>query len=199
MTKNLLALSAALLCSACAILPEKVEVAYMPEPGVPRTSILSPGTVRLEVTDRRRAESPAWVADKKNGYGTRLASIEAQKPVADLVRDALTQELALRGVRVGDGPSAVALEITRFESVYQNRFFVMGAIGSADFSVQVRRGDGSIAFARNFSVSDDGEAGLAGTAGQARRSLERALAKVVGQIISDPAFVQALATGPRTT
>ena len=198
--KAMLALATALLCSACAILPEQVEVNYTPDAAISRQRVASAGDIGLQVTDTRRAESPSWIADKKNGYGMRMASVAAQRPVGDLVRDAVTQDLAARGFRVGEGrtPAAV-IEVSRLESVYQNRFFSIGAIGSADFSVQVRRADGSIAYARNFSVNNDEEGSLAGTAGQARRSVEAALTKIVGQIVSDPAFITALSAGPRTS
>lgn len=190
-------IAVASLCAACALTPEQVEVNYTPDASVSRTRVV-PADVRLQVADMRRAESPSWIADKKNGYGMRLASIEAQRPVADLVRDAIAQELVARGVRVGEGPTTVSIEVSRLEAVYQIRFFSIGAIGNADFAVQVRRADGGIAYARTFSVSNDDEAALAGTAGQARRSVESALTKIVGQIVSDPAFLRALSTGPRT-
>ena len=194
-----LMIAVASFSAGCAILPEHVEVNYAPDPAAPRTQIPAAGPVQLQVSDHRRAESPDWLADKKNGYGMRLASVLAQRPVADLVRDALTQELTARGVQVGQGGTAVTVEVTRLESVSQMRFFSVGAIGTADFSVQVRRPDGSIAYARTLSASNDEEAGLAGTAGQARRAVERALSKVVGQIVSDPAFIRALSTGARTS
>ncbi len=196
---NILVIAAASLCAACAILPEQVQVEYKPDASVARTQVMSASAVRLQVADARHAEGISWIADKKNGYGMRLASIAAQRPVADLVRDAVVQELTTRGIRVGEGRTTVALDITRLESVFQTRFFSIGAIGYADFAVQVRRVDGSIAYARSFSVSNDDEAGLAGTAGQARRSVESALTKIVGQIVSDPAFIAALSTDPRTT
>lgn len=199
MKTSLLVIAAASLCTACAILPEQVEVNYTPDVGITRTPVVSTGDVRLQVADMRRAESPNWIADKKNGYGMRLAAVAAQRPVADLVRDAVAQELTTRGVRVGEGRTTIALEISRLESVYQTRFFSIGAIGYADFAVQVRHADGRLAYARTFSISNDDEAALAGTAGQARRSVERALTKIVGQIVSDPAFISALSAEPRTT
>ena len=199
MKNILLALTLVSLCAGCAIIPEQVEVNYAPDAAAPRTPILAAGAVQLQVADMRHAESPAWIADKKNGYGMRMASVMAQRPVADLVRDALAQELTARGVHLGEGRTVIAVEVTRFESVGQARFFSVGAIGSADLSVQVRRMDGTIAYARTFSTSNDEEAGLAGTPGQARRAVERALSKVVGQTISDPAFIRALSTEPRTT
>ena len=164
-----------------------------------RIRVVGASDVRLQVADARRAESPSWIADKKNSYGMRLASIAAQRPVADLVKDAVTQELAARGVRAGDSPTTVVVDVTRFESISQIRFFSIGAIGYADVAVQVRRPNGSVAYARTFSTSNDDEASIAGTAGQARRSVETALSKVVGQIVSDPAFITALSMDPRTT
>jgi uncharacterized lipoprotein YajG len=199
MKTPLLVIAIASLCAGCAIIPEQVEVNYTPDAGTTRTRIMSANNIRLQVADARHAESPSWIADKKNGYGMRLASVAAQRPVADLVRDAVAQELTARGIRVGEGQTTVSVEVTRFESISQIRFFSIGAIGYADFGVQVRRADGSIAYARTFSVSNDDEASLAGTAGQARRSVESALSKVVGQIVSDPAFTKALSTEPRMT
>ena len=199
MKANTLVIAAAFLCTACAILPEQVEVNYAPDASVARTRVIGASDVRLQVADARHAESPSWIADKKNGYGMRLASIAAQRPVADLVKDAVTQELAARGVRVGDSPTTVTLDITRFESIFQIRFLSIGAIGYADIAVQVRRPNGSVAYARTFSASNDDEASIAGTAGQARRSVETALSKIVGQIVADPAFIVALSTDPRTT
>lgn len=199
MKAHVLAVAAALLCPACAILPEHVEVNYVPTATAAPNRPMSAGAVLLQVADARHAESPSWIADKKNGYGMRLASIMAQKPVVDLVKDALTQELTARGFQVGGSGTTVALEITRLESVFQTRFFSIGAIGSADFAVQVRRGDGSIAYARTFSVSNDEEKGLAGTAGQARRSVEAALQAIIGQLMADPAFIGALSAGARTS
>jgi uncharacterized lipoprotein YajG len=198
MNKIICLIAVACVCSACSVLPEHVDVSYNPDPGVSRAPVASAGDVNLTVTDARRAESLAWVADKKNAYGMRLASIEAQRPVADLVRAALAQELTARGFRVGEAGAAVAVDVTRLQSDYQNRFFSVGAIGVADFAVQVRRADGSIGYAHVFSVSNDDEAGLAGTAGQARRSVESALSKIVGEIVSDPAFLAALSPGAPT-
>lgn len=199
MRNALFALVVASLCAGCAIIPEQVEVNYTPDPAAPHTPIMPVGAIQLQVADMRHAESPNWIADKRNGYGMRMASVTAQRPVADLVRDALAQELTARGVRLGEGRTVVAVEVTRLESVGQNRFLSIGAIGSADLSVQIRRMDGTIAYARTFSVSNDEEAGLAGTPGQARRAVERALSRVVGQTVSDPAFIRALSTDPRTT
>ncbi len=170
---------------------------YTPDPGVPRTFVNSAGEVKLQVQDVRRAETPDWIADKKNGYGMRLANVLAQRPVVDLVRDAVSQELSARGFRVGEGRTAVTLDITRLEAVFQIRFLAVGATGQADFAVQVRRPDGSIAYARNFSAFNDNEDGLAGTAGQARRAFEAALSKIVGQMMSDPAFITAISSGAR--
>lgn len=188
------------LCSACAILPEQVEVTYTPDPSVARPArVAAQGEVRLHVADARHAESPVWIADKKNGYGMRLASVNAQRPVADLVRDALTQELQARGISVGSGRDLIQADITRFETDYRTRFFSVGAVATADFAIQVRRADGVIAYARNFSVTNDEEAGLAGTAGQSRRATENALSKIVGQIVADPAFLAALVQGGKTS
>ena len=196
---KLVAIAAVSFCGACAIIPEQVEVNYTSDVSVIQTRVTPIDGVRLQVTDMRRAESPSWIADKKNSYGMRVASIAAQRPVADLVRDAIAQELTTRGIRVGEGRTTIALEISRLESVYQTRFFSIGAIDYADFALQVRRMDGSVAYARTFSISNDDEASLAGTAGQARRSIESALTKIVGQIISDPAFISALSNELRTT
>lgn len=186
------------LCSACALVNEHVDVAYTSDPAIPRVLAANPGGVMLDVTDRRRAESPDWIADKKNGYGMRLANVLAQKPVADLVRDALAQELTARGFHVGTPGATASVEVSRLESVYQLRILNIGAIGYADLSVQAHRPDGSIAYARTFSTENDEENSfVGGTPGQARRSVERALTKVIGQIVSDPAFVTALSSLPR--
>lgn len=184
-------------CGACALVNEHVDVAYTPDSTIPRVLAANSGDVMVEVTDRRRAESPDWIADKKNGYGMRLANVLAQKPVTDLVRDALSQELMARGFRIGTTGASASVEVSRLEAIYQNRFLSIGAIGYADLSVQVRRPDGGIAYARTFSAENDEEAGLAGTAGQARRSVERILTRVIGQVVSDPAFIAALSSPPR--
>lgn len=190
------AAAVALACSGCAIIPEQVEVNYQSDPSVARTSMASSGPVKIDVIDARHAESPAWIADKKNSYGMRLASVVAQRPVSDLIKDALTQELIARGMKLGEGPTTIALEVTRLESIYQNRFFSIGAIGYGDWSVQVRHANGSIAYARTFSVSNDDEAALAGTAGQARRSVETVLTRLTAQLIADPRFISALSNAP---
>lgn len=113
MKVKILVIASASLCTACAILPEQVEVNYAPDPSMARIRVVGASDVRLQVADARRAESPSWIADKKNSYGMRLASIAAQRPVADLVKDAVTQELAARGVRVGDSPTTVVVDVTR--------------------------------------------------------------------------------------
>lgn len=196
MQKHLVPVVLAFLCSACSLTNEHVDVAYTPDPAIPRVLAPGAGDLVLDVSDRRRAESPDWIADKKNGYGMRLANVLAQKPVTDLVREALAQELTARGFHVGTTGATTSVEVSRLESIYQNRFFSIGAIGYADLSVQVRHPDGTIAYARTFSVQDDQEGSIAGTAGQARRSVERTLTKVIGQVVSDPAFIAALSVGP---
>lgn len=182
------------LSAGCAILPEHVDVAYHPDPSIAHTRVAQPVDVTLTVSDSRHPESPDWIADKKNGYGMRLASVMAQKPVTEIVRDAFVQEFEARGIRVGTGPETIAIDITRLESVYQNRFFTIGAIGFADFAVQVHEPDGRILFAHNFSASNDEQGSLAGTAGQARMSVETAISKIVGQVTNDPAFTAAILT-----
>lgn len=196
MPKHLLPLVLALLCSGCALVDEHVDVAYTPDPAIPRVLAPGAGDVVLDVTDRRRAESPDWIADKKNAYGMRLANVLAQEPVKDLVRDALAQELTARGFHVGTTGVTASVEVSRLESVYQLRILQVGATGYADLAVQVRRPDGSIAYARTFSAEDDKNSFFGGTPGQARRSVEIILSKVIGQVVSDPAFITALSGSP---
>ena len=192
MARLIILLTSGWMCIACAIIPEQVNVNYKPDPAVAVTRVDGSPEVQLQVTDARNAESASWIADKKNGYGMRMASVMAQRPVAELVKEAVTQELVARGVRVGGGRTGVTMEVTRLESVYQNRFFSVGAIGSAMISVQVKRPDGNIAFARNFIVTNDDQASLLGTPSQARESVESALSKIVGQIVGDASFIAAL-------
>ena len=199
MKRVVLAVVSAWMCTACAIIPEQVNVNYTPDPAVAVNNVPGSPEVQLQVTDDRSAESPNWIADKKNGYGMRMASVVAQRPVSDLVKDAVMQALSARGVRVGQGPTAVSLDVTRFDSVYQNRFFSVGAIGTATILVQVKRADGNIAFAHSFTVTNDDQAALLGTPSQARESVEAALSKIVGQIVSDPNFVSALSSQTRTS
>lgn len=188
-----LALAVCLLsfCAACAIIPEQVEVNYTSDPTVVKTPVAGAPIVGLQVIDSRHVESAVWIADKKNGYGMRMASINAQKPVADLVREALVAELQARAIRVGDGRMSVAVEITHLETEYRLRFLTVGAVGTMNLSVLVKRVDGSIAYARTFATTNDAD-GLMGVPAMARQGIEAVLSKIIGQIMADPAFLGAL-------
>jgi uncharacterized lipoprotein YajG len=71
----------------------------------------------VRVTRRAGREDPAWMGTIRGGYGNPLKAIEADRPIDQVVRSALTDALAARGWLATRAPRVdVLAEVTQFDA-----------------------------------------------------------------------------------
>lgn len=188
----LFAATVSVLCQGCAFTTDREDVTYTPSSTpaaiVPGASAI---TVQVNTVDRRSGD-PAQISNKKNGYGMEMASIVSTRPVADIIRDAIGDELRRRGFRVGSSPLVVTAEIIRFRSNFETGFFSADSRAEVTVSVQVRTPSGAIAFTRTVT-GESTETGVQIMSGKnAKIPLEHALTDAMTRLADDPDFVRAL-------
>ena len=189
-----LALSVLLLvfCSGCALVVDKEDVVYTPTATAPSPVLGAAGvTVQVDTVDRRSGD-PAQISSKKNGYGMEMAAILSNRPIADIVGEAIGTELRRRGFTVAPSSLVVAAEIIRFRSNFETGFFSADSRADVTIAVQVRRGTGPILYSRTIS-GEAKETGVQIMGGKnAKASLEKALPDAIDRLMADQAFLQAL-------
>ena len=90
--RTAIAVVAAILLSACAIIPEKVAVDYVPDGAV--TPVAGAKAVLLTVSaSDRRTQHADRISTKKNFVGMEMARIAADDDVVDLVRRSVERGL----------------------------------------------------------------------------------------------------------
>jgi len=98
-----LLLSLGLFSSGCAFTVDKVNVNYRTPKNWPRQFEKKPdvGVTIGTFLDKRSAPSPNWLANKYNGNGQKASGgVEAEKPVAEILRDAVISGLIDANFRV---------------------------------------------------------------------------------------------------
>lgn len=128
-------LLAAMLLAACGTTQYPMQYT----PSSPVASATAPGPVArvAEVQNNRHTgrEDPAWIGTIRGGYGNPLKAIQADRPVADVVRTAMNDALAARGWLAAQDPKVeVIVTIAEFDA---NRY----ARSEATVALEVRLRD----------------------------------------------------------
>lgn len=110
-------LLAAILLSACGTTTYTMPYA----PTGPVASGQAPGPVArvLEVHNVRRTgqEDPAWIGTIRGGYGNPLKAVQADRPITEVVRAAMSDALAARGWMAAQDPKVdVIVVIVEFDA-----------------------------------------------------------------------------------
>ena len=180
-----------LMCSGCAFTVDNEDIVYRPSSAIP-VSGASNVTVQVDTSDNRSGNK-LQIGAKKNGYGMELAPILSTRPIADIVRDALTDELRRRGYKIGAGGMIVSAEVIRFRSNYEVGFFSADAKSEATMAIQVHTPSGRLLYSK--TVTGDGAElnNMVMGGGNTKIALERALPEAIMKVMIDPAFINALA------
>lgn len=180
------------LCSGCAFTVDREDVNYIPS-GMPATAVIGAAgrTVQVDTVDRRSGD-PLQISSKKNGYGMEMAAIVSNRPIGNIIQDAISSELQRRGFTIGPSRVVVTAEVIRFRSNFETGFFSADSRADVTISVQVRSAAGGIVYTRTIS-GEARETGVQIMGGKnAKASLERALPDTIDRLMGDPAFIQAL-------
>ena len=202
--KRAIYLLAALFCSGCAWTSESIDVPYEPATANAPAPVAQANSVQVAVqgTDSREINRDR-VSSKKNGFGMEAAPIAATNDIAATVGQALSDELARRGFRIGPGNVGVVIAIRRFYSDFKIGFWAGDANADFDAEVTVKDNSGRIVFTKSYAAQG-AEPNIQLAIGEnARAALMRAMSAGVSRIVSDPDFIAALfaagRSGPPTT
>ena len=197
MNNKAILIAAAMLgsLSGCAVMPDKIDLAYQPQQGVVQIPEASKVTVDVQVKDDRKDKSR--VGSKTNNYGKELAAIQTNEDVAVTVRHAIEQELHDRGFRSGtDATVNIVADITKFYNKYTTTFWSLSITvpGAADLdmSVAVKSKNGDLLYSKKLAVQAVKTDNLLMGGDNAKIILDKALANAMKTLFNDKAFIAAL-------
>ena len=149
------------------------------------------------VTDRREdgREDANWIGTIRGGFGNPIKRLEADRPVAEVVRQAFTDGLAARGMLATGAPRyTLAVEVLQFksdqlsrrEATVEFRASLLPAAGGAPVLVVQERanqvGGSAITLA----------AGVFGSLDDLRAIAMSTMSEAVDRVLNRPDFAQAL-------
>lgn len=131
---------------------------------------------------------------KRNGYGMKTADIVTQKPVTDIVRQAVSAEFSKNGHRIsGDAPEFVlAGEITTFWFDMQVNFWSVEFMGTVAVDFSVADGKSGAALATRKYQGHFNEKSLGGLDSTWERVMNTALALMIEEMSTDTKLLEML-------
>jgi uncharacterized lipoprotein YajG len=191
------ALAAVLTCAflaGCAFQEDVAPVSYKAAGGA---QIGNGATVAVTVEDAR-TEDRTRISNKVNGYGMEMAAIRADRPVPDIIKDAMEAELRARGFAVGQGGPATKLSVNRFYAGFKTGFFSGDAVGDVKLHVLVTTASGQTVYERQIDATGEVNKIMLANGSNATAALSDGMTKAFTMLFDDPAFVAAL-TKPAVT
>lgn len=190
MRKAFLALGLACIVSACST--TRVPLKYEP----PATKTQAPENAQAITIGSfadERGEKPTWLGSIRGGYGNPLKTLETERPVSELFKEALAQALKARGYALPAEGATREITCTIRElgcNQYMNR--------TADVKVEMAVFDtqsGQQRFSRTYEISDSefsAAQGVFGSVDDLRAMAEKALRGVLDKALDDSAMRNAL-------
>ncbi len=177
--------------SGCALTTDTVHIQY--HSATAPSPIPEAAHVVVEVRSiEGRSGQPDKISSKKNGYGMEMAPILSDRPVLQIVQEAISDELRSEGFQIGAGSLIVTAEVDKFSTDYKVAFWSANAVAEVTLSMQVRdRGD-HIIYACTLTGEGNNGGAVIMDGENARIPLESALSAVIVRLMSDPAFTRAL-------
>ncbi|HWP00395.1 MAG TPA: YajG family lipoprotein [Methylococcus sp.] len=191
--KSVLPVLALFLLSACST--TKVPLNYAPD-GAQTKAPENAKPVAVGSFADDRGEPPTWLGAIRGGFGNPLKNLEAEKPVSDLVKEAVTEGLKARGYPVA--ASGALREINgRIKQLDCNQIVRREANTEIEIEIFDAQ-NGQQRTARTFSASNvDGSllspsTGIFASVEDLRSITEKTLREVVDKALDDPAVRNAL-------
>jgi len=190
-------LAAIALLSLSACVTDTVTVGYRPVAATPRAGLEPSARVDVgDFTDNRH-EPARWVGAIRGGYGNPLKTVETDKPVSDVVKDAFRQALAARGLFAENGRFIVSGWIdklegdqyARREATVQLHVSVTDRIAHRE--VLNRPASGNQVAGSLVTL----KAGVFGSVDELRLLIERVLSETVDGFVDSSAFRESLREG----
>ncbi len=187
-----------LFAAGCAFTDAKVNVGYT-EALASRGPLSTVPARQVEIgpIEDKRPETDK-IGYKRNGFNQKTAKIETEKPVAEIVREALAAELTKNGHQIVSAPYDVhmSVEIAEFWFEMSIGFFTVDFVGTT--SVVLKAQDpktGIILLDQTYRGyhKETAAGGLEGTWGYV---MNRALQQMMRDIAADFALVRALGKKP---
>lgn len=137
--------------------------------------------------DHKDMQRPAFVGYKRNGYGQKTANIVTDRPVTDVVTEALVRMLEKNGHQVGeDAPLRFETTITAFDLDMKSGLVTVEFIGSVEADVRLLdTRTGQELYSGSFRGNETRKTG-GGLSGTWTTILNEALADMVRRISLTP-------------
>lgn len=190
--RNGIALAAfGLLLSACST--TNVGLKYVPTTTVANTQDAQYAVAIGPFLDKRE-ETGTWLGAIRGGYGNPIKNLEAERPVAEMVKSAFSEGLRSRGITIADeGKNKVIGTVTKLEC---NQYVRREAY--VDIEISVLDQAGQQKFTKTYSASKvEGslitlDAGVFASVDDLRIVLEKTLRQAIDQALDDHALIAAL-------
>jgi curli biogenesis system outer membrane secretion channel CsgG len=186
-----------LLAGGCAFTDATLRVRYdEAATGRGPLSAVEPRRVEISPFTDKRPEIDK-IGNKKNAFGQKTAKIFAERPVTDIVRDALVAEFAKNGHRLDGSPQfKVAGEVTTFWFNTNIGAFTVEFVGTVGVALNVvDTRTGATVLSRPYQGNYN-ERSMGGLDETWERVLNTALERMVQQVVTDPRLVEALRGQP---
>ncbi|SDB52142.1 hypothetical protein SAMN02927930_02055 [Pseudidiomarina indica] len=183
-----IALSLVMLLSGCAFSVYDVNVDYKYDNPI-ETDLSSIALDVGEFKDSRNVDNPRMIMNQKNGYGqTTTGGWQAEKPLIDIVKDAVIDGLKKSGVTLNENSQDMVLsaELLEFDGDIKMGAWVGSYVGKMSVKMQlVDKQSGEIIWRDTFVGSGEAK-GNEGVASVLKISLDN----LVDNLLNDKYFIQ---------
>lgn len=199
MVRNLIVLGSCLFAAACATPSDTISIAYFPSQADEHISRASRGEVYVTAWDARGVD-PRTVAARYDKDGSEIGSIQSDKDVADIFRDATENELRARGFDIGAGGRGAHVDVKVEKFFNRARTGLVSGNATADVALtatvsSVPRAPG---YKRHVEVKGKKPSAMLVGGVNDRLALENGLADAIADLMDDRAFIAAIEEAART-
>lgn len=190
--RRILLLASALSLTGCALTDAQLDVSHDPAAAQegPIAEVESIIFVPGEIADLR--EDTERIGYKKNGFGMNTADITTDKPVGEIVRDAIVHAIETNGHAVGDTGIGISGSVSNFWVDLDQNFWSVEVIGNIATSLTFTDTEsGDVLYSRDYkgSYSDKVQVVTNSTYDDA---ISGAVANLIDEIVFDEDLAEAL-------
>ncbi|MGA3115371.1 MAG: YajG family lipoprotein [Syntrophobacteraceae bacterium] len=183
-----------LVSGGCAFTQANLNVKYDSEAArVGPLASIRPVTLDVQEFVDKRPEK-LRIGYKRNGFGQNTADIVTQKPVPQIVKDALMTEFIKNGHTVSATGNSLAIsgEITSFWFELQVNFTTVEFMGTVEVDLNlVDPGSGAVLYSQSYQGHYN-ETRMGGLEGTVERVMNTALERMVRDMSTDPKLLEIL-------